>query len=179
MAASPHEPEAALPVISSQSYRDVLGRYATGVSVITTVQNGMDHAMTANSFTSVSLDPPLVLVCVEHDTRFHESVQQMRLWGVSILSMAGRPRARWFASSSRPLEGQFASVPHRRGALTGAALLLESVATLECETYAMYEAGDHDIVVGRVLDLAVDEVHTDPLLYWHRGYHELGPQSGY
>ena len=61
-------------VVDTAVFRQVMGRYATGVAVVTCVQDGFDHAMTANSFTSVSLEPPLVLVCVENDSRFHEAI---------------------------------------------------------------------------------------------------------
>ncbi|MEZ5115185.1 MAG: flavin reductase family protein [Candidatus Nanopelagicales bacterium] len=159
-------------VPDAQAFRRVVGRYVTGVTVVTTVAGGLDHAMTANSFTSVSLDPLLVLVCVERDSRFHEAVVDAGRWGVSILAAPARRHARWFATRGRPLVGQFAQVPHHRGS-TGVALLDESVATLECATEAVYESGDHDILVGRVLSLSPVNPRAVPLVYYASGYHVL------
>jgi flavin reductase (DIM6/NTAB) family NADH-FMN oxidoreductase RutF len=176
MAARPPAPEPAAPdAVDHDRFRQVLGRYATGVAVVTTVYLGMDHAMTANALTSVSLDPPLVLVCVETDSRFHEAVVETGFWGVSIMAEPGRARARWLAQKGRPLEGQLLTVPHRRGAVTGAPLLTESVATFECRTTAVHEAGDHHVVIGAVVALDVADEPVAPLLYWAGHYRTLGP----
>lgn len=155
-------------------FRAVMGRYATGVAVVTTVHLGMDHAMTANALTSVSLDPPLVLHCVETDSRFHDAVLATGFWGVSLLAETGRGRARWLAEKGRPLEGQLLTVPHRPGPVTGAALLTDSVATFECRTTAVHEAGDHQVIIGEVLGLALAESQR-PLVYWASHYRTLGP----
>ncbi len=109
--------------VLAAEFRTVMGRFATGVTVVTAVQDGFDHAMTANSFASVSLDPPLVLVCVEVDSRFHEAVLDAGGWNVNVLDEAQRGRASWFATKGRPLVGQFDSTPTHRSALTGALLL--------------------------------------------------------
>ncbi len=155
-----------LPVDPS-SFRQVMGRLATGVTVVTTrCDDGFDHAMTANSFTSVSLDPLLVLVCVEVGTRFHAAAVVQRAWGVSVLDASAEPAARWFATSGRPLEGQLDRVAHHRGRLTGAALLDGALATLECRTTEQVEAGDHTIVIGEVLGLAMPDQSALPLLFW-------------
>jgi flavin reductase (DIM6/NTAB) family NADH-FMN oxidoreductase RutF len=169
----------AVPV-DADHLRLVLGRYATGVVVVTCVQDGLDHAMTANSFTSVSLDPPLVLVCVELDTRFHEAVLAAGTWSVSVLRAGQRGRATWFATRGRPLVGQFASTPTERSAATGALHLLGALATVDVATEAVHRAGDHDIVVGRVLALEVEEgVEPDPLLFVASRYERLQPgESG-
>lgn len=156
-------------------FRQVMGRYATGVAVVTTVHLGMDHAMTANSLTSVSLDPPLVLVCVETESRFHDAILDTGFWGVSLLAESGRGWARWLAEKGRPLEGQLLSVPHRRGPVTGAALLTDSVATFECLTTAVHAAGDHQVVIGEVVALDLADEPVRPLLYWASHYRTLGP----
>ena len=157
-------------------FRRSMGRFATGITVITTKLDGLDHAMTANSFTSVSLDPLLVLVCVERETRFHEAVEQTGTWGVSVLAADQRRHAVWFATRGRPLEGQFLQVPHIAGARTGAALLRGAVATLECRTKASWPAGDHDVLLGEVLELGPVEPQRDPLLYWASEYRTIGPE---
>jgi flavin reductase (DIM6/NTAB) family NADH-FMN oxidoreductase RutF len=168
------------PVIGRGELRAVFGRFATGITVVTTVADGVPHAMTANSFSSVSLDPPLVLVCVERSTRLHDAVLEAGVWGVSILSESARAASEWFAFKGRPLPGQFDTVDHRTGPATGVPLLTAAVATLECRTWAVYDGGDHTIVVGRVLDAVVAPPESDgeehPLLYWHGRYHRVGDQ---
>ncbi|MEI2733229.1 MAG: flavin reductase family protein [Dermatophilaceae bacterium] len=149
-------------------FRRAFGRFATGVAVVTCRHDGLDHAMTANAVASVSLDPPLVLVCVEVETRFHEAIVGVDAWGVSVLTASARPAARWLATKGRPLQGQLDVVAHHRGPLTGVALLDDSLATLECRTAAIHPAGDHSIVVGQVLGLTLAE-SEQPALTFYRG----------
>lgn len=164
----------ARPEVDADRFRQAVGRYATGVTVVSTVADGLDHAMTANSFTSVSLDPLLVLVCVERDSRFHEAVLSAGFWGVSVLAEPAGRHARWFATRGRPLVGQFSQVPHHRGT-TGAALLDEAVSWLECRTTDVRAAGDHDILVGEVVAIPPVNREARPLVYWASGYGALGP----
>ena len=112
-----------MPPPTTQDFRRAAGFLANGITVVTTRLGHVDHAMTANSFTTVSLAPLLVLVCAERETRFLDAVLQSGSWAVSILDASARPTAVWFATKGRPLEGQLADVPHRRGPETGAALL--------------------------------------------------------
>ncbi|WP_262852130.1 flavin reductase family protein [Mumia quercus] len=148
---------------TSRAFRDVLGRFASGVTVATTVVDGVDHAMTASAFCSVSLDPPLVLVVVDRRNRFHDAVLASGTWGVSVLSEDGQDDASWLARRGRPLEDQLDRVPHRRGARTGAALLERAIAWLECRTWQTYDGGDHTIVVGEVVDASVRaDANTSP-----------------
>jgi flavin reductase (DIM6/NTAB) family NADH-FMN oxidoreductase RutF len=158
----------------TDEFRAVMSRFATGVVVVSCVQDGFDHAMTANSFTSVSLDPPLVLVCVENDSRFHEAISAVGTWAVSVLDEGQRGRARWFATRGRPLVGQFDSTPTTRSELTGSLLLDGALATLECRTTAVHAAGDHDIVVGEVLALRTLRPEGEPLLYFRSDFRTLG-----
>lgn len=135
----------------------------------------VDHAMTANSFTSVSLEPLLVLVCVERNSRFHEAIVASDRWAVSILPRDAESTSRWLATKGRPLDGQLDSVAHHTGPETGAALLDGALASLECRTEVRHVAGDHDIVVGRVLAIETEQVDDpqDPLLYFRRTYRGL------
>jgi flavin reductase (DIM6/NTAB) family NADH-FMN oxidoreductase RutF len=160
--------------VATDEFRAVMARFATGVAVVTCVQDGFDHAMTANSFTSVSLEPPLVLVCVENDSRFHEAISAVGTWAVSVLDEGQRGRARWFATRGRPLVGQFDSTPTTRSAITGSLLLDGSLVTLECRTVAVHPAGDHDIVVGEVLGLHTLRPDGQPLLYFRSAFRSLG-----
>ncbi|MEK4243192.1 MULTISPECIES: flavin reductase family protein [unclassified Janibacter] len=155
--------------LAPTSLRHTMAHFATGVTVVTTLEDGHDHAMTANSITSVSLDPPLVLVCVAKDTGWHEAVTQSGVWGISILPAAGRPAASWLSTGGRPLHGQLSRVAHHRGEL-GVALLDDALGTLECRTSAQHDAGDHTIVVGEVVSSRADAHRGDPLIYYRSQY---------
>jgi flavin reductase (DIM6/NTAB) family NADH-FMN oxidoreductase RutF len=160
-------------------FRRVLARCATGVVVVTVAFDGVDHAMTANSFTSVSLDPPLVLVCVERRSRFHSAVTRANSWAVSILGGDSRDAASWFATRGRPLRGQFSGYPTTRGSASGALLLDDALGRMECVTEAIHPGGDHDIVVGRVvaLELADDGTgQAGPLIYYRHGFRSPPPE---
>jgi flavin reductase len=148
------------------AFREAMSRFASGVAVVTTVQGGVDHAMTANAFTSVSLDPPLVLVCVDKTTRFHQAVALSRCWGASILAGSQGPVARRLAVRGRPLAGQLDDFAHRRGGHTGAALLEHALCRVECRTWEMYDGGDHTIVVGEVVALETGQAEQAPMVYF-------------
>jgi flavin reductase (DIM6/NTAB) family NADH-FMN oxidoreductase RutF len=150
-------------------FRLAMGRFATGVTVLTTFTRSHDHAMTANAVTSVSMEPMLVLVCVEVEARFHEAIVESGTWGVSILSAAQRPTADWLSTRGRPLHGQLDRIPHHRGT-TGVALLEDALATIECQTTDIHPAGDHSIVVGEVVSLAVAEHPGEALTYFRSRY---------
>ncbi|MGN6612988.1 MAG: flavin reductase family protein [Angustibacter sp.] len=166
------------PALSDPSdvsrFRRAMARFATGVTVTTTVVDGIDHAMTASAFTSVSLDPLLVLICVEQDARFHDAVVEAGVWGVSVLDDTARVTSQWLATRGRPLHGQLDRVAHHRGPATGVALLDQSLSTLECRTTAVHPGGDHSIVVGEVLSIELPDDPRAPLLYHRGGYTHLG-----
>ncbi len=166
-------PAASAAALDLGAFRRAAGRFTTGVCVVTARHDGLDHAMTANAFTSVSLDPVLVLVCVETDARFHDAITQSGQWAVSVLDGSARPVADWLATRGRPLHGQLDRVPHRHGPVTGAALVEAAVAWLECSTQAVYPGGDHSIVVGEVVSVEVGPDDTGTLLYHRSGYSHL------
>lgn len=155
--------------VDQTAFRGALGRFASGVTVVTTVLDGVDHAMTASAFTSVSLDPPLVLVCSHKVNRFHDAVLESGVWGVSILAEEGMDASAWFAHRGRPLETQFDDHPHHRGE-SGVVLLDRSLAWLECTTHAAIDAGDHTVLIGSVVGAGVQEELDDPLLYYRSHY---------
>lgn len=157
------------PTVDRAAFRGALGRFASGVTVVTTVHDGIDHAMTASAFTSVSLEPPLVLVCCHRSSRFHDAVLLSGHWGVSILAEGGRKASAWFANKGRPLEHQLADVAHHRGA-SGVPLLDDALAWLECTTTAVHDGGDHTILVGAVTGAGVRDEVDDPLLYYRSHY---------
>lgn len=154
-------------------FRSAMSNFASGVTVVTTVQGGIDHAMTASAFTSVSLDPPLVLVCVDKSTRFHQAVALTGRWAASILSADQLSAAEWLATRGRPLAGQLEAVPHGRGEVTGAALLDEALCRMECRTWEMYDGGDHTIVVGEVVRLDTSPDAKPALVYFRSAFGAL------
>jgi len=149
-------------------FRRTVARFPTGICIVTTRDAGVDHAMTVSSFSSVSLEPLLVLICVEIEARFHDAVLSAGCWGVSILDGGGRATADWLATRGRPLHGQLDRAPHRRGPATGVALLETATATLECRTEGVYPGGDHSIIVGSVVSAEIAESRESALVY-HRG----------
>ena len=171
-AASSPDP-AGLPVpppVDTDTFRRAVGHFATGITVVTARLDGIDHAMTASAFASLSLDPLLVLVCVDKEARFRDAVLESGVWGVSVLSTAGRQAAEWFATKGRPLVGQLDRFPHHRGRATDVALLDGALAWLEVRSTAVYDGGDHDIVLGAVLEVAVGDRDGDALVYHRSRY---------
>lgn len=156
--------------------RDALSAFPTGVTVVTVSGAGAPHGMTASSFTSVSLSPPLILVCVAHDAVMHGCLTSAAHFGVSILAAHQESLARHFADSTRPLgPAQFTGVRWRPGPVTGAPLLQDALAVLECASQAVHPAGDHSIFVARVLSLS--RTSADPLLYFDRRFHHSASRS--
>lgn len=161
------------PGLNVEAYRSVVSRFATGVTVATTRLDGVDYAMTANSFTSVSLEPVQVLVCVEKESRFHDAVLERGVWTVSVLDERGRAASSWFATRGRPLQGQMDQFPHGYSHITGAAVLEVAMAVLDVQTTAVHDGGDHSIVVGRVLSAWARPGDVRPLVYYRSRYRGL------
>jgi flavin reductase (DIM6/NTAB) family NADH-FMN oxidoreductase RutF len=136
------------------AFRRAAGQFPSGIVVVSTSLDGDGHAMTVSAFTSVSLEPMLVLFCAEKVARFHDAVLQAGFWAVSVLGEESEKIARWLATRGRPLHGQLDTIPHQPGPLTGAPLLDGALATMECRTTAVHDGGDHSIVVGEVLGVA-------------------------
>jgi flavin reductase (DIM6/NTAB) family NADH-FMN oxidoreductase RutF len=134
--------------VDQTSFRHAVGQFASGIVVVTT---GSGHAMTVSAFSSVSLDPPLVLFCAEKVARFHDAVLEAGSWAVSILAEDAEKTARWLATRGRPLDSQLDGLPWHPAPVTGAPVLHHALATLECTTTAVHNAGDHSIVVGQVV----------------------------
>lgn len=144
--------------------------FASGVTIVTARWAGTAHAMTATAFCSVSLEPPLVLVCVSRTSRFHAAVIQAGHWAVSLLDHDQELLARHFSNRSRDLATQFDAVPHHEGPVTGAPVIDGALGWLECETYATHDGGDHTIVVGRVLGTSEESSRDHPLTYYRGTY---------
>ncbi|HEY0636179.1 MAG TPA: flavin reductase family protein [Pseudonocardiaceae bacterium] len=164
MNGDPRPPE---QVADQKLLRRAFGAFATGVTVVT-VGGGTPHAMTANSFTSVSLDPALVLICVGRDAIMHGSLFGSRTFGVSVLGADQEAVARHFADRWRPLgHAQFESVDWLPGPVTGAPMIAGAIATMECRLWRTYDGGDHTIFVGELLSVELRE-DSEALLF-HQG----------
>jgi flavin reductase len=141
------------PALDTTLLRRTFGAFATGVTVVS-VGGDNPHGMTANSFTAVSLDPPLVLVCVGRTAIMHEALHRTGRFGISVLSAEQEHVARHFASSRRPLGiQQFHITDCRPGPLCGAPLITGAAAHFECELWRTYDGGDHTIFIGRLLSM--------------------------
>jgi len=162
-----------------QEFRRAAGFLAAGITVVTTRLGETDHAMTASSFTTVSLDPPLVLVCAQRGTRFLEAVLSTGRWAASVLDSTGQDAAGWFATKGRPLAGQLDAFAHYPGPVTGAAVLASALSVFECSTTATHDGGDHVIVVGLVLAVDVpspqEADRSGPLVHFRGRYASLDP----
>lgn len=159
--------------VDPTAYRRAVGRYVTGIALVTTALDGVQHAMTCNSLTSVSLEPVLVLFCAEKIARFHDAVLTTGTWAVSVLAAEQEALSRRFALRGRPLHGQFDDVPHRIGPVTGAAVVDAAVAALECRTVRTMDGGDHTVVLGEVLGVELPAGRAEPLLYYEGRYRGL------
>lgn len=151
-------------------FRQAMGRVVHGVSVLTTVAGGHDHAMTADTVTSVSLEPLLVLCCAETEARYHDAVLESGVWGVSVLAADQRAASEWFATRGRPLHGQLDRTPFHRGEKTGVALLDGALMHLEVRTTDVHPAGDHSIIVGEVLSIGLPDTVGSALVHYRGRY---------
>ncbi|MFG3407987.1 flavin reductase family protein [Streptomyces sp. NPDC048142] len=155
--------------------RGAYGTFPTGVTVIT-VGGNSPRGMTANSFTSVSLSPPLILICVGKDALMHTSLDRSPTFSVSVLHAGQEAVARHFADHSRPVgTGQFDTVAWQPGPKSGAPLITGAITHLECEKKNLYEGGDHTIFLGEVLHAARRPLH-EALLFSGGRFHRLTPQ---
>lgn len=162
--------------VDQAALRRAAGRVPTGIVVVSAILDDVEHAMTVSAFTTVSLEPPLVLFCAQKIARFHEAVLKAGFWSVSVLGDGSEEIATWLAKRGRPLAGQLDQIPHRPGPVTGAPLLDDAVATMECQTTDIHDGGDHSIVVGLVLAASVGPVGRDgvsPLVHFRGGYRRL------
>lgn len=156
---------------TADRFRAVMSRFVTGISIMTAVAaDGEPHGMTANAITSVSLDPPLVLACVDRSAIMARVIDGAAGFALTFLSTEQQTWSRWFSDSDRPSgEAQFRGVPTLEG--TRSPVLAEGIGWVDCRTWATYDGGDHIIVVGEVTQLGeTDDPTARPLLYDRGGY---------
>lgn len=156
----------AVPAVDEAHYRQVLGHFPTGVTVITAATPDGPVGLAVGSFFSVSLDPPLVAFCAGKTSNSYPRIQTTGHFTVNVLAEDQEDVCRVFASKA---PDKFAGIGYRPAPATGAPIITDVLAWIECEIDAVHEAGDHWIVVGRVLDLGV--VHEGgPLVFFRGGY---------
>lgn len=156
--------------IDARTLRQTVGRFVTGVTVISLESEGEVRAMTANSFTSLSLDPPLVLFCLGKETKAGQCIQDVSGFAVSILSRDQQDLSSYFAGSWKQAE------PPPFGFVTwdGGPRLEGCIAALGCRMHAIHEGGDHWIVVGQVVAAYRRDAGGDPLVFFSGKYMTLG-----
>jgi flavin reductase (DIM6/NTAB) family NADH-FMN oxidoreductase RutF len=157
--------------VSPDAFRSALKKFASGVTIVTVAAGGELHGMTASSFASVSLVPPLVLVCLDKSSRTLALVAQTGSFAVNVLRADRQEVSHAFARAGvKP----FSSIAHHLGD-NGAPVLDDAIAVLECKTYRVFEAGDHEVVLGEVTASAVPG--GDPLVYYDGAYRSLSSSS--
>ncbi len=153
-------------------FRTIVGHFATGVTVITTCDGDRLHGMTANAVSSLSLDPVMVLVCVEKTTYSHQLITDSGVFAVNILGEDQEALSRVFAKKSEPEVGSLRGQPFRLGT-TEVPLLAGCLAFIECRVKSILDGGDHSIFLGEVVSEGVDHPDVKPLLFYRGGYHSL------
>jgi flavin reductase (DIM6/NTAB) family NADH-FMN oxidoreductase RutF len=166
--------------VSEDEFRAAMSRLASGVVLVTAFDpeggpHGEDVGMTATAFMSVSLDPPLVMVSVRNESRMDELLERRPLWAVSMLSESQRHIAGRFSIRGRISDRLlFEDIAYERGEVSGAPLVRGALAVLECRTEQRAEAGDHTLVIGRVLTARTPSAEGGPLTYFRGRYRRLG-----
>jgi flavin reductase (DIM6/NTAB) family NADH-FMN oxidoreductase RutF len=162
--------------ISSEEYRNALRHFPAGVTIVTIRSGEEIHGLTVSAFASVSPEPPLVMVIIDHKHRAHELLQQAgAVFAVNILAQDQieiSNRFAWVKDEDRFEAGIWST------AVTGAPILLDALAWLDCTMHAHYPAGTHTIYVGEIQGSQVPRAEEPPLIYWNRGYRKLKKIEG-
>lgn len=161
--------------LTTSDFRKAMGCFATGVTVITVDQEGEVHGMTANAFTAVSLDPVLVLVCVDHRARTHAHLHARKRFGVNVLSSDQQAISEYYARSSEAHQHPESAGARFDRTAQGTPVLQGALAYLECRLHSTQPAGDHTIFIAEVEQVEVRE--GEPLLYFRSRYRDIGPHE--
>lgn len=153
--------------VDEAHFKLALSHFASGVTIVTTEHEGHDYGLTVASFASLSLHPPLVLVCVGKHAKSHDAIAASQKFGVSILAAEQADISGRFASRS---DDKFSGLDIRRGEL-GIPLIGGALTTLECRLHQQYIGGDHSIFIGEVVDVQTGE--GIPLVYFRSAYREI------
>lgn len=155
--------------ISPDAFKSIMRHVPTGVTIVTTEYEGKQRGLTANAFASVSLDPPLVLVCVNRTASSHDYITKSGIFCVNLLAVEQVDLAQRFAS--RSADDRFAGIPFSKGA-SGSPVLERVLAYIDCRLLAAHEAGSHTIFIGEVLGCG--SRHGKPLGYFDGDYRDFG-----
>jgi flavin reductase (DIM6/NTAB) family NADH-FMN oxidoreductase RutF len=158
--------DTAMPIDDAR-FRQAMGHFASGVTVVTTAAGGELYGMTVSSFSSLSLNPPLILICIDKGVPSHDILKDAGRFVVNILEERQEHLSRRFATSA---SDKFKGVAWHTGKL-GLPVLANTLAVIECSLRDILDGGDHSIFIGEVVDAEIRE--GAPLLYYRRGYHEL------
>jgi flavin reductase (DIM6/NTAB) family NADH-FMN oxidoreductase RutF len=157
--------------VTAQAFRDALRHFPAGVTVVTIKSGEEIHGLTVSAFVSVSPEPPLIAVIIDHKHRAHRLLERPgAVFAVNILGAGDEATSERFAWGPEP--ERFAAASWT-AAVTGAPILPEAVAWLDCTIASRHAAGTHTIYVGTVQASAVPRPEGEPLLYWNRGYRQL------
>jgi flavin reductase (DIM6/NTAB) family NADH-FMN oxidoreductase RutF len=160
---------------TSTDFKAVMGRFTTGVTVVTTALGSQRAGVTVNAFCSVSLDPSLVLVCIERTAHIHDLLLEAGVFAVNLLAEEQDGLARCFAVSSDRRNKDLCDCEIEK-VHTGAPVLRDALGYLDCVVTDVFPGGDHSIIVGRVE--ALGHVDRAPLVYFRSQYTNLAPPSG-
>ena len=154
--------------IDDARFKLAMSQFASGVTVVTTEHDGQQYGMTVASFASLSLHPPLVLICIEKSVKSHDAISAAKKFGVSVLGQAQAEISGRFAT--KKIENKFEGVDVQHGEL-GVPLIAGAICTLACRVHSELPGGDHTIFVGEVVDAQTSE--GAPLVYFRSAYRDL------
>ena len=161
--------------LTAREFRNALGQFATGVTVVTVEREpGSVFGMTANAFTSVSLNPMLILICVDERAKILPLLHKKKRFGISVLKQGQQAVSEYFAQAEQNSEAEHRLGLRYRWTPEGVPILEDAVVQLSCSVVAAHAAGDHTIVVGKVEDA---EIHGgEPLLFYRGEYRHIARQ---
>ncbi len=159
--------------LTDLNLRKMRGLFACGVTVVTTVLDGALHGITVSAFANLSLEPPLILICLATDSNARDLILESGVFGVNLLSDDQEFLSERFAARAPIVNAKFDGVPYDT-AITGSPILPQSMAWYDCRVEAQHDGGDHVIIVGRVAAIGFGEEHRQPLVYFANRYAHLG-----
>ena len=152
-----------------EKLKSYMRMFPQGVTVVTTMLNGIPGGITVSAFTSISLNPPLIMISISKDSAFHDVLMKTKIFAVNLLGKDHKEISERFAGKYG--ENKFGNVKYKIGKL-GVPLLEDALATLECNIWNTYDGGDHTIIVGEVTEINFNKQDL-PLIYYNRKYTTL------
>lgn len=162
--------------VDPKSFREVMSQFASGVTVVTTICDGVPHGLTVSAFSSVSLSPPRVLICLGNDTDSKPLIDRSGNFAVHILGRSHVALGPRFAKLIPGVEDPFEGMTYRVE-VTGSPILDDCIAWLDCRVESAVPIGDHTIYIGDVQAAGRDAGESDPVLYFRRAWRVLDPRS--